>query len=264
MRALLIVLLLWIPMAYAEGASFLGLCNPSWPCGLTLATWKDGPIVTGWLEESFGSRCNCANRILKDPRPKIIRVHLTNLTCVRGNRFCGRHEFMFGFTPRRMSKRLIAGNRRVIKRFGRPLHRFARRIAGVQNLQCYVSPSLESTLHDDARLKLLQITAAALPDCRLVDNIVAGHCLPGTICEKHGITPSPHQPCIADLDGVDGRQVDLNQYLIDSSHCIIRYYWEPRMNCISDKFILPNERACNLGRKFFNRIGAICRSLRVS
>jgi hypothetical protein len=261
MRWLAALMLLASASAYGQGASFLGLCNPSWPCQKTLATWGSGSIVTGWLEESFGARCRCADIILQQPQRKTIRVHLTNLTCMRSGRFCGRHEFMFGVTPRRMSKRLISSDRRAIRRFQKPLKRFAARIANIENLECYVSPSLESTLHESARAVLMGLVASAVPQCGLVDNIISGKCLPGTICEKHGPGPNLEKPCITDLDGVDGRTVNLKQYQEASKHCIISFYWEPKMNCIGKEFVLPNTRTCNLKTSFFKRIGATCQSL---
>jgi hypothetical protein len=161
-----------------------------------------------------------------------------------------------------MSKRILADSKRVLRRFDRALNRFKRRIENVAQLSCYVSPSLESTLYEGARIKLLARVAAALPACGLVDNIVSGHCVPGTICERHGIDPGSTLPCIADLDGLDGRTIDLATYKKNAAQCILKFYWEPALNCIKESFVLPNERICTVRKTLFTRLGDICRFLR--
>lgn len=266
MRALLVVLLLAANQAIAQGASYLGLCNPSWPCKATLATWPNGElIVTGWLEETFGRNCRCSTAILEAPNPKIIRVHLTNNTCIRNGRRCHEGEFMFGYTARRMSKRLEARNKRVIARFKRTVSRFSKRMEKAVNVvRCYVSPCLECTLSSGARGVLRDLASST--GCVAVDNIISGHCLPGTVCEKHGFSPPVRTPCIVDLDGVDGRTIDVAKFGAINRECLL-YYWERWMNCLnepvgkSDMFIDPRQRDCRHPVSKFKQVRKICQSL---
>ncbi len=48
---------------------------------------------------------------------------------------------------------------------------------------------------------MLDETAKAFPQFPLVDNPVGIPCLPGYICEKHGVNPKVFPPCFVDTDG---------------------------------------------------------------
>ena len=76
------------------------------------------------------------------------------------------------------------------------------------------------------------------------------------MCEKHGADPKLSQPCIADLDGEDGRGVDLAAYKANTKDCLVRYYWAGWMNCIAPgAFVEPTERNCNHPKKLMRKVG---------
>lgn len=255
MRVLL-VLLLWMAVARAEvGASFLGLCNPSFPCGRIIQTFKSRPIVTGWLEGSFGESCKCGDRILRQNKPKTIRVHLLNGPCMRNKR-CGKHEYFYGLTPHRASRRLRRRDPELIQRYTDIVLRFKQRLEQSRGgLTCYVSPCLECDLSNPARRVLFRITSDLLPDCVLVDNPHSYRCLQGKTCEQHGKTITISKPCIADLDGIDGNEVDFAAYRRSNVRCDMVLYWEPWMNCIRPgNFVDPVARDCKYPQAKFTRL----------
>ena len=135
---------------------------------------------------------------------------------------------------------------------------FNRRIAGVSNLTCYVSPCLECDLNANSRRILTNILFAALPVCNVVDNPYRQRCLPGYTCEQHGENPTLSAPCIVDMDGSDGATIDLKKWVAKYKHCDLSFYWEPWMNCIRGKFVDPRSRNCSYGKSIFE--GALCRS----
>lgn len=252
-------LILFISSAQAEGGvSYLGLCSSTWNCKDVLATWQDQPkIVTGWIENSFGESCACANKILADPRPKVIRVHLTNSPCMRNKR-CGKHEVLAKETAKTASAKILRRDPVLMRKFRKVLTRFKQQIKPAVNLTCYVSPCLECDLYAPARKVLFGLVSRRLPSCVPVDNSYKQRCLPNTVCEKHGADPKLSQPCIADLDGEDGKGVDLAAYKANTKDCLVRYYWTGWMNCIaSGAFVDPLKRNCNYPRKLMRKVGRI-------
>ena len=234
--------------------SFLGLCHPEWNCNQTLKTLSGDVIKTGWLENTFGSRCKCADRLLQDARDKILRVHLVNSPCMRNNR-CGRYELLYKETARSASNKIIRGNRRILQKFRRTVLRLKRRIDRAKgNVKLYVSPCLECDLNGRARRSLLSIVAGIMPSAILVDNPYRQRCIRGVVCEKHGINPKLSAPCIVDLDGVDGGVVDIKSWLQRYSHCELQYYWNYEMNCIRGSFIDPRKRQCKYGSDYFDNL----------
>ena len=234
--------------------SFLGLCHPEWNCSQTIKTLSGDVIKTGWLENTFGNRCKCADRILQEPRDKILRVHLVNSPCMRNNR-CGRYELLYKETASSASKKIIRGNRPILKKFRRIVLRLKRRIERANgSVKLYVSPCLECDLYGRARRVLLGIVSTQLPDAILVDNPYRKRCIRGVVCEKHGINPKLSAPCIVDLDGIDGGVVDIKSWLQRYSHCELQYYWNYEMNCIRGSFIDPRKRQCRYGSDYFDKL----------
>lgn len=243
MRPLLLAVLMLISVhARADGLSYLGMCHPTWDCDASLQGWSSEPL--GWLENTFGTRCQCVDRFLSFPQPKVIRAHLINSPCMRNNR-CGAYEVLHGETAASASRKIVRGDKRLLRKFNRVLERFRERLSkATGELTCYVSPCLECDLYEPARRVLANLVSAAVPNCRIVDNPYRRRCLKEYICEKHGKNPNLAAPCIVDLDGIDASEVSLNKWLVKYSHCDIRFVWSTWMNCLSDKFIDPRKRKC--------------------
>jgi hypothetical protein len=239
------------------GLSYLGICHKSWPCADSLAAFDGVSVIrTGWLENTFNSACPCGDVVLKDPRPKVIRVHLSNGPCLRNQR-CGSYEVFAGETIASANRKVKRGDKRLMQKFGRVVNRFAKRLENTRGvLSCYVSPVLESDLDGRARGILLDYVGLRLPGCRLVDSIVRGRCLPGTICEKHGDKPSLSNPCIADLDGAFLPEVSVPDYLQLTRQCDISYIWDVGFNCNqwNVPFVDPRARRCTQSRGYFQRL----------
>lgn len=251
---ILIVLLAFMATAQAQGVSYIGLCNKTWDCNKTMQTWKDKPIIVGWLEDSFGSKCPCANRILSSSKQKTIRVHIANSPCLR-NRRCERHDIFWGYTVASANRAVRVKNSRLMRRFIYVVDRLKRRIeASRGGLTCYVSPCLECDLHETSRKILGSLVRSALPNCTFVDNPLKGDCLKNSVCERHGNDPKLRAPCISDLDGTELKtDVDIVRYYRNTMQCDLRYYWSSWMNCNGGKdtspmprFTSPSERRCNL------------------
>lgn len=259
---LIIVLLLIAGSAHAQAVSFLGMCNASFDCDKMMQTWRNRPeIVTGWLEGSFGAKCACADRVMGSLKRKAVRVHLSNGPCLR-NRRCGPHEVFSGYSVASAQRALKTNPWRILRRLERNLKRSELRLAGAKGeVECYVSPTLESDFDGSTRRVLLEFVRER-SRCHVIDNPLKRRCLPGYICEKHGANPRLSQPCIADLDGEDGQLVDLSAYREATKDCSIRFYWEPWMNCLrGGKFIDPRERDCSFSMKRFFEARSQCRSL---
>lgn len=255
---ILIVLFLTATTALAEaGPSYLGICSPSWNCTATIQSYEGkSRIVTGWLENTFATDCKCGDRILQLPQEKVGRWHIANSPCLRNKR-CGKYEIFAGLSVERANRKVQRRDAVLLKKFTEVTLRLKRRLEAARGgLTCYVSPCLECDLRDDNRKALGAIVSKHLPSCTLVDSPHRHECLPGTVCEMHGDRPTLDSPCIADLDGTDGKTVDLRQYRRDTLSCDLRYYWEPWYNCIrSARFVDPRARDCRYPATKFKETG---------
>jgi hypothetical protein len=250
----LVVLLLTATNAIAEaGPSFLGVCAPTWNCTATLKMYEGKPtVVTGWLENTFAADCQCGERILQLDAPKIGRWHIANSPCLR-NRRCGKYEIFAGLSVERANRKIDRRDAALLKKFRTVTLRLKRRLEAARGgLTCYVSPCLECDLRDNGRRTLGAIISRFLPDCTIVDSPHRRECLAGSVCELHGTAPKFSGPCIADLDGVDGKVVDLRAYKRATLNCDLRYYWEFWHNCNrGGAFIDPRARDCRYPQRKF-------------
>jgi hypothetical protein len=258
---LISVLIVSIQAPAFAAPSYLGMCHKDWNCKGMLASWNGSEaIITGWLENTFGTECSCVNKLLATPTPKVVRVHLSNSPCMRNKR-CGRSEPLYGETAASASRKILADNKTLWRKFAMTTQRLKKRLEVANSTKCYVSPCLECDLNDKARTRLLSYVRDALPSCIPVDNPYRQRCLNGYVCEKHGFNPDVPGSCIVDLDGTDGSTIDLKKWLERYKRCDIAYYWEPFMNCIrGDKFVLPMQRNCKYDSSMFDYIkGILCR-----
>ena len=258
----LIVLLAFIASAQAQGTSYIGLCNPTWNCAKTLSTWRGKPIITGWLEDSFGQRCECADTILRQKKRKTIRVHLANGPCLRNKR-CEKHDVFYGYTIASANRAAHKPNSRLRKRLDVLANRLKQRLEQSKGaLTCYVSPCLECDLNGPARKALIDSVSVTLPGCIIVDNPLRASCLRGTVCERHGITPNLRKPCIADLDGTEAKSLlDLKAFATNTKACELRLYWSAWMNCNSGAWLPPSKRQCNHSIYQYAKAGRIAWNL---
>lgn len=257
-------ILLFLPLWSASGEaglSYLGLCAKGWNCKGTIESFQSqNTITTGWLENTFAKGCRCGERLLNQHKPINLRVHFTNSPCLR-NRRCGSYEVFAGETVASANRKVRKRNRRIMTKYRRVVMRFKRRLDNAKaHVACYVSPCLECDLSAKARRVLHSYTSRLLPACVLVDSVYRKRCLKGVICEKHGVTPrfKPGQQCIADLDGVDGRETNLTVYKHATKQCLMRYYWDLRYNCIRNaNFVDPRKRDCHYSSSELIKTGGL-------
>lgn len=236
------------------GLSYLGLCHKTWSCDASIKAFNGQPVIrVGWLEQTFGSSCPCAERLLQARRPKEIRVHLTNGACLR-NRRCGRYELFHGETIASANRKVLRGDARLLKGFERIVLRFKERLAKGNRVTCWVSPMLESDLDGRARAVLHSIASSHLPECSLVDSPHGRPCIKGLVCEKHGASPSLRAPCVSDLDGISVEQVSVRNYLRQTKSCDLRFIWSRGLNCLppdGSPFVDPRKRHCAHSEGYF-------------
>ena len=228
-----------------EGESLLGLCHQRFPCKKAQAILsKEGPLVFGWLDGTFNNsatnedKCPCGSELLGDKRSKIVRVHIINGPGLR-NRRLQRHELGYGFTISTLDREILkypSANQdsQFLQNFRLRLRAVADQIKTAGgSITCYISPCLECDLTDESRKKLLEIAAEEIPACQLVDNPLKKSCLPGYICETHQVKKSKPAPCIADMDGVDQRDVDLAVWRELHKHCLLMFKWQDWYNLLN-------------------------------
>jgi hypothetical protein len=267
MRGWLIAFLFWAGVAQADGEnlglSMLGLCHKLWPCQESLQAFKGLPrIQTGWLMQTFADDCRCGRKLLSDPRPKVVRIHIANGPCLR-NRRCGQYEIFAGETVASADRKVRKKDERLLSRFKVVLAKTKALLQNAQGeLKCYVSPCLECDLSDRARQVLFGLASEYLPGCRQVDSVFSQRCLPGKVCEKHGEKPSLNAPCIADLDGVDYQKADVIGFAERFKHCEMAHLWALKLNLIDPhgtSFIDPRKRTTIPNRNYFEAMARYIR-----
>jgi hypothetical protein len=243
-------------------ASYLGMCNKTWPCEQSLSVFKNSPVMRfGWLHKTFGDQCSCVNRALTDPKPKEFRVHAANGTCFpeRGRR-CGSYEPFAGESIASADKKLREKNDALLGKLQRSFADLAEKLkAAKAPYRCWASPVLESPFSNAARQVTLDLALRYFPQCAIVDNpIPPQRCIPGYVCEKHGDKPALKAPCIADLDGIDMAKIDIPAYAARYRYCDLNNLWGGKMNVLDDHkpgFIDPRERVSTANQHYWAFVG---------
>lgn len=238
--------------------SYLGLCHPTWQCSRSLRVFEPyDTIRTGWLEETFGQHCPCAERLLSLSKPKIVRIHISNGPCLRNQR-CGPYEVFSGETIASANRKVLRGDKRLLEKYIRVVEKLRGRLSrAAGKVTCYVSPCLECDLNEQARAILHNLTSIMLPGCRLVDSVYRRPCLRGAVCEKHGAAPRVPRPCITDTDGASVEDIEVGQFLAASKHCELAYIWSAGLNCNSHHqttFVDPRKRDCQKNSANFEEL----------
>lgn len=241
-RALIVVILvLLLTMAAAlseprNGASFIGMCSPYFPCDRALNSLPPSDKAIGYLAGSFGWKCDCVEQAInRFGNSLYLRVHVVNGTCFpsRG-RICVRGEFFYGLSSAQAQAKLVKRDPKLLRRF-RALVKLSERQTDGAGIVRF-SPCLECKLSNPARRRLLVQMKRVLGTAKgpFVDNPVGFPCLSDTICERHGDMASfpPGQLCIADNDGTAITDDNLWEFGDRSRMCEARLLWFTGFNLL--------------------------------
>lgn len=247
--ASLLALLLLTEQIAAEpipAASYIGICNPRFPCEKAIR----GVKALGYLADAFGHRCQCVQEFLKTPGAKYLRVHLANGTCFpeRGRR-CGRKDVFYRETIKTAENKILQRDARLFRAYEASILR-TRGLLSTADADTTIrySLTLEAPFSNKARGRLLRVAKKHLPEEALVDSVLSQRCLKGLICERHGDSMSylPGQRCISDTDGITLFEANLERLRSRSRSCEAIFYWSTGFNLLpygySGKFIYPYDR----------------------
>lgn len=220
-----------------RGISWLGqMCHEKSRCGVIERSFEGvATINTGWLYTTFNPhRCKCSSVVLKDPRPKRVRVAICNSTCFpeRGRR-CQKFECFAGMSARQASRAILQDDPRVFERINKSIALAKADLStAAAPLELFVQPCLECSISREARQKLTQYIASHFPGVAIVDNPVGGKCLPGLVCEVHGNVRAP-RGSIVDLDGVDYSKINKWEFWRKNDQALMALAWKPCANGLS-------------------------------
>jgi hypothetical protein len=249
LTSLCVILLSITSSIYAEpihGASYIGICNPNFPCEKAL----QGINALGYLADAFGHRCQCVRRFLNTPGKKYLRVHLANGTCFpeRGRK-CGRRDVFFRETLKTAESKLLKRDTALLRNYEASILRTKRLLSAADaETTIRYSLTLEAPFSNRARQRLLEVAKRHFPEKVLVDSVLSQGCLKGLICERHGDSVSylPGQRCISDTDGIPFSDANLHGLRSSSQSCEAIFYWSTGFNLLpygySGKFIYPYDR----------------------
>lgn len=233
------------------GLSHIALCHPDWRCEASVRPFRDQDTIRlGWLGgPTFGERCRCADYVLSRQKPKIVRVHIANGPCLR-NRRCGKYEIFHSRSVRWFDAKIRQRHPKLMKRFDRWARLIAAKLAQASGeLECFVSPVLESDFGVRASRILLERVRALIPQCVAVDSPHRRGCVRGEVCERHGLDLELKAPCISDMDGEGGSAREIKMWMRKNASCDMLLFWRPKFNCLSPgRFVDPRERHCWRGQ----------------
>ena len=244
-----------------NGASYIGVCSPRFPCTEALKAFPRGVYNLGYLNETFGSNCGCIKRFHRLSRGAgYVRVHAVNGTCFpsRG-RQCAKGEWFHGESINSATAKLLRRDPKFIRRYRRHLESADRQTIDFRSSR--ISLCLECPLPNSARRIMLSVAKRTLPhrNGQFVDSPIVYGCLKGTICERHGVVPRFNGSCISDNDGAELNRNNVKAYLQATKSCESRYYWTRAFNLLSPAskkagFIMPKERTYKANRREFMRL----------
>lgn len=255
MRLFLILSLFVSSIALAEpfqGASYIGMCNPNFPCEEALKSLEvSRKKAIGYLADTFGHECSCVREFLKIPGGKYVRVHLANGTCFpERRRHCGKYDVFYGESQKSAQRKLENKDAKLLRRYRASIMR-TKALLGkpTGDLAIRYSLCLECKLSDRARRALLQEALKHISQDLLVDSPIGFKCLPGIICEKHGdsMEYAKGQRCISDTDGIAFFDSDIERLKKGSKQCEAIFYWTFGFSLLpykySGEFVPPYKRA---------------------
>lgn len=247
------------------GVSVFAITHETFPCSQFIEAMEQLPewrVATLW--NTFGDWKECLELTLRHKKTKAIQVHLVNEVCQRNDR-CEEREFLFGTTPERYQE--------ILKRELYPqimaIHDYQTSVKNwlLPRLQpqteCYISPGLESNLHDaEAIASLLSLTKSIWGErCVVVWNPINSTYknLAADYFETHGAQATSEAPCIRNLDGVDidypsGSSDTIHPdavpgWLARGSACALNLIWSRESNCLNkDTWEPPTKRTCSASR----------------
>lgn len=251
-------------VAFSEplnGASYIGICSPRFPCTEALKAFPRGVYNVGYLNETFGSDCACLRRFKRLSRGQgYVRVHAVNGTCFASRgRSCAEGEWFHGESVKSATRKLLQRDKKFLRQYKKHLEAADRQTVGFPSSR--ISICLECPLPNSARRVMLSVAKRTLPhrSGQFVDSPIVYGCLKGTICERHGVAPRFAGSCISDNDGAELTKGNLPDYLRATKSCESRYYWTRAFNLLSPAskkagFIMPKERTYKANRRDFMRL----------
>lgn len=223
------------------GLAYYGILSKNWPCEDSYrALDKYTNINLSVVWNTFGQDTSCLKKFFEDTRLKAVQITLVNEVCQRNDN-CSSNEFLASISVNDYQKRLEARDPELLRAFRTYAADAASKLSPLfsnSQVDCYISPGLESNLNNRAGAVLLEQLIPIFPYCKLVWQ---GHDPINSIGirhERHHIDAELMPPCIANLDGQD---IDLAtrptrarvkislgsipKYFDKFAHCDISFLW---------------------------------------
>lgn len=254
------------------GRSPYALQSTHFDCNILVNNTKSTkiPFSYSWLYKTFdnvgdGNFLECVYKLNGMDETKMMQVHLINEVCQKHGR-CGSYEFLKNISVSDYNNKLKNKDAQLLASLRNYIKTASERILPSlrQETRCLVSPGLESNLDTIAGKVLIDLTREYFGTrCEIVWNPLNAGTIPGTIHEKHGITPNVQPPCVVNLDGKDIdlairksnysggsiKEADLLAYINKYQMCEMVFLWVGEDNCIqSGNFVDPRNRTKCTGK----------------
>jgi hypothetical protein len=246
--ATIFLVLSLILVSYAQeqnrGVSYIGLCHPR-VSGADVLRVYDGTetINIHFLVRTFNpSGCPAFEAIAADPRPMVLHLSLINGPGLR-NRRLQKYEFLRGMTVRTADAAIIRRSPKVLGQMEIAIAEAKRlvELRGDRTTVLRIKPVLESNFSPKARRTLSGMVKRAFPSAEIIDNPLGSKCLPGYLCETHGMDTSGD---ILDLDGLDYEEANRQKWEREGRQKVGMFIWKYCNNGFKrgDRWVPPLRR----------------------
>lgn len=199
----------------------------------------------GFLDFTFGTSLKPVEDVLEHIKPKYLRVHLLNGSCVF-NQNCGTYSPVENYTFKSLTEELLEGKATgVLNHLTNRTIIYCSLAKQFPKTKFLLSPMLEHRLSQEAWVILADTVLKTCPDIQIVNNWHDGfgERYKGAFVELHGEVSTGMNEDINSLDGDDIFEIDVLDWLERTKTNLITFAWTEKFNCREPgNFIDPRYR----------------------
>lgn len=186
----------------------------------------------GILDSTFGTDLTPIRYLLSHNTPSYLRVHIFNGSCVRGGN-CGRYDPLYGLSVSQFERKIIAKDRKILKYLRDRVIVYRSLQTQFPQTQFLLSPVLEHNLSKKAWSILADVVLKEWSSVQLVNSPEGSWTAEryrNAWMERHGNTPYRDFDLVS-LDGIDGTDINIDNFLQRTSSAKITFLWTRGYNC---------------------------------
>ena len=231
-QILILLSLAAVALAADSCHDYLGIKHQKYDCNALLSVYPAGDSFGAHISNDSGNSNACLERILREKSPKLVRLHLFNNPCVRGN-YCARDSDSFGYTPAKVAAEISNPNSLLWEKLKLRIDYVKQLAVFYPNTEFLISPILENDFDTAKANSMCTIAKAYAPEFQIVDSAMktrpAGV---GCLLEKHRAAGGSEVVApVTSHDGVPAQDTDIEKWKSLNANSILACEWQESYNC---------------------------------